>query len=62
MSVNNAYKVVEAPDNIIVYELPEETEQVEIDGKTFYEYDSTLYKVVTTPEGKGFKVVGNLED
>lgn len=62
VSVNNGYKVVEAPDNIIVYELPEEAEQVEIDGKTFYEYDAKLYKVVTTPDGKGFKVVGDLEE
>ncbi|MDY8134310.1 DUF6515 family protein [Aquimarina sp. 2201CG5-10] len=59
---NNGYKTIEAPENIIVHELPEDAEQLEIDGKNYFEYGSTLYKVVTTPEGKAFKVVGNLEE
>ncbi len=58
----NEYEVVEAPEDIIVYTLPEDTEEVEIDGKIYYESYGTLYKVVVTPEGKAFKVVGELED
>ncbi|WP_196892037.1 DUF6515 family protein [Aureivirga marina] len=54
------YKVVDAPKEAVIFELPEEAEQVSIDGKNYYEYDGKLYKVVTTPEGKGFKVVGDL--
>ncbi|WP_196889188.1 DUF6515 family protein [Aureivirga sp. CE67] len=57
---NKEYKVVEAPEDVVVYELPEEAEQVTIDGKNYYEYNGKLYKVVTKPEGKAFKVVGYL--
>ena len=56
------YETVEAPTDAVVHTLPEDTEEVEIDGKTFYEYNGILYKVVTTPEGKAFKVTGKLED
>lgn len=62
VEVSGSYKTVEAPENIVVSELPEEAEQVDIDGKMYYEYSETLYKVVTTPEGKAFKAVGNLKD
>lgn len=62
IQVSNGYKIVEAPENITVPELPEEAEQVDIDGKSYYEYNNTLYKTITTPEGKQFKVVGGLED
>ena len=61
IKVGSSYKVVEAPNDIMVYELPEEAEQVVIDEKTYYEYNNKLYKIVITPEGKAFKVVGDLE-
>lgn len=55
------YEVVEAPVDAIVYSLPEETEKVYINGKKYYESYGVLYKVVTTPDGKAFKVVGELD-
>ncbi len=56
------YQVVKAPDDAVVKTLPEDVEEVEIDGKKYYQYDQTLYKVVVTPDGKAFKVVGQLEE
>ncbi|WP_459212381.1 DUF6515 family protein [Aquimarina rhabdastrellae] len=58
----NEYERVEAPQEALVYILPEDTEEVVIDGKTYYESNDTLYKVVLTPDGKAFKVVGILEE
>lgn len=56
------YEVIEAPQDAIVYTLPEDTEEVIIDGKTYFESNSVLYKVVVTPEGKAFQVVSVIED
>lgn len=58
----NEYIVVDAPRDAIVYTLPEDAEKVYIDGKKYYESYGILYKVVTTPDGKAFKVVGEIED
>ncbi len=57
----SAYQVVEAPDEVIVTSLPEETELVTIDDKTYYIYGGNVYSVVYTPDGKVFKLTGNLE-
>ncbi|NLP58650.1 DUF6515 family protein [Lutibacter sp. B1] len=58
----NEYEVVSPPKDITVEFLPEEAQIVEIDGKQYYEYAGTLYKVVITPKGKAFKVVGQLDE
>ncbi len=57
----NEYEVVEAPDEVVVKTLPEETSQVTIDGKEYYVYDSQIYSVVLTPDGKAFKLTGTLD-
>ncbi len=62
IKVKKEYEVVEAPKDIIVYSLPEEAEEIMIDGKRYFIYDNILYTIVHTPEGKGFKVTGKLED
>ncbi|WP_157809627.1 DUF6515 family protein [Ulvibacter sp. MAR_2010_11] len=46
----------------VVYTLPEVTEEITTDGKVYYESNGTLYKVVVTPEGKGFKAVSIIEN
>jgi len=56
------YQIVEPPLNAIVYELPAEAEKVKIDAETFYQYNETLYAKVKTVGGKGYKVVGNIEE
>ena len=56
------YEIVEAPQDAIVYILPEDAEELSIDGERYFESYGTLYKVVTTPDGKAFKVSGQLED
>ena len=55
------YGVVKAPTSAIVYELPEEATEVTVNGKKLYEYNHVLYKVITTPQGKAFKVVNYVE-
>lgn len=61
VTVNGGYEVVQPPLDSVVYELPEDAEALTIEGSNYYAYGGTLYKVVTTPEGKAFKVVGDLE-
>ncbi len=58
---NNGYEVVEAPDDIIVSTLPEEAEQITVDGKEYYLYNGNLYSIVITPDGKAFKMSGQIE-
>lgn len=56
------YKIVEPPLNAVVYELPNEAEKVKIDNETYYQYNETLYKKIKTVGGKGYKVVGKIEE
>jgi hypothetical protein len=41
-----AYEVVEPPDDALVPEIPEDAEKVVINGKVYYRYGDTLYKPV----------------
>ncbi len=57
------YEVVDSPQDIVVSYLPEEAEEIVIDGTRYFIYDTTIYSVVVDPDGnKGFKVVAELED
>lgn len=56
------YEVVDPPKDAIVSTLPEDAEIVDIEGRSLYLYGGTFYKVVTTPEGKAFQVVGSIDD
>lgn len=51
------YVVEDAPADTIVYELPEDAVEVEIDGVTYYKYDDTLYKPVYVNGDLAYKVV-----
>jgi len=55
------YIVAEPPVGAIVSKIPKEVAEVEIDGKTYYEYNGILYKPVKV-EGKAYEVVGQVED
>lgn len=57
------YETVKDPQtqDAVVFTLPEDAEELTIDGKVFYASNGTLYKVVVTPEGKGFKAVSIIE-
>ncbi|SDB50713.1 hypothetical protein SAMN03097699_1787 [Flavobacteriaceae bacterium MAR_2010_188] len=57
------YETVKDPQaqDAVVFTLPEDTEEITIDGKVYHASNGTLYKVVVTPEGKGFKAVSIIE-
>lgn len=60
---DNEYEVIEPSTGAMVPDLPEDlTEEVTIDGKTYYEYDNYLYKLVQTKEGPMYEVVSKLDD
>lgn len=56
------FVVVTPPKEAVLDTLPEGAQQVEINGNSYYEYGGTLYKVVLVPDGKAFKVVGDLDE
>lgn len=59
----NDYEVIEPSTGAMVPDLPEDlTEEVTIDGKTYYEYDNYLYKLVQTKDGPMYEVVSKLDD
>ncbi|MFI3319424.1 MAG: DUF6515 family protein [Rikenellaceae bacterium] len=55
------YEVVAPPQDIIVSTLPEEADQITMDGKSYYLYDGYIYSIVNTPDGKAFKLTGQLD-
>lgn len=55
------YEVVDAPQDIIVYTLPAEAELIVIEGEKYYVYNGIIYSIVLTPEGKAFKMSGEIE-
>ncbi|MFI3317680.1 MAG: DUF6515 family protein [Rikenellaceae bacterium] len=60
---NNEYVVVEPQAGMVVPELPEaNVNTVEINGKTYYEFDTILYKQIPTVDGLQYEVVGSLDD
>lgn len=59
--VDEGYEVVEPEVGTIVYELPTETEKVEIDGLTYYEYANVLYEKVQVDGTRAYEVVGIIE-
>ncbi len=54
------YVVVDAPQDVLVAHLPEDADEITVDGKRYFVYDNIVYSIVTTPDGKRFKVVGDL--
>ena len=51
------YEVVDAPEDAIVYDLPEGYEEVVIDGVKYYKYEDVLYKPVYISGELAYRVV-----
>ena len=56
------YEVIEPPVGTIIYNLPEDAEEVTVDGNPYYEYDGVLYQQVSTDEDKSYEVACLLND
>ena len=52
------YEVTKAPVGVVLNDISEDSEEIVIDGKIFYEYNDVLYKKVINSEGiASYKVV-----
>jgi hypothetical protein len=58
--VSKEYVVADPPVGAIVYTLPSDAAEIEIDGKPFMEYNGIIYKPVNI-EKPGYKVIGKLD-
>ena len=57
------YVVIVPPAGAMVDALPEDFEEFEFDGNTYYKVDDTVYRMTVSEEGKAcFEVLGQLAD
>lgn len=55
------YTVIVPPAGALVDTLPEDYEQIELGGNTYYKVDDTIYRATVSPEGKAcFEVLGQM--
>lgn len=57
---NGQYYVIEAPIGALVTEIPADYEEVEIDGKTYYRVEDTLFGTTVIDGALYFEVIANL--
>lgn len=57
---NGHYYVIEAPIGALVTEIPADYEEVEIDGKTYYRVEDTLFGTTVIDGALYFEVIANL--
>ena len=57
---NGEYYVIEAPIGALVTEIPADYDEIELDGKTYYQVENTLYKTTVIDGALYFEVVCNL--
>ena len=57
---NGQYYVIEAPIGALVTEIPTDYDELELDGKTYYLVEETLYKTTVIDGALYFEVVCNL--
>ena len=57
---NGQYYVIEAPIGALVTEIPADYDEIELDGKTYYLVEDTLYKATVIDGALYFEVVSNL--
>ncbi|MCF0178508.1 MAG: hypothetical protein HUJ90_07760, partial [Bacteroidales bacterium] len=57
---NGQYKVIPAPIGAMVSELPEDYEEVVLNGKLYYQVDQTLFKLSASNGAPYFEVVSNI--
>ena len=57
---NGQYYVIDAPIGALVTEIPADYDEIELDGKTYYQVENTLYKATVIDGALYFEVVCNL--
>ena len=57
---NGQYYVIEAPIGALVTEIPADYVEIELDGRTYYQVEDTLYKATVIDGALYFEVVCNL--
>ncbi len=57
---NGQYYVIEAPIGALVTQIPEDYDEIELDGRTYYLVENTLYKTTVIDGALYFEVVSNL--
>ena len=57
---NGQYYVIEAPIGALVTEIPADYDEIELDGKTYYLVEDTIYKTTVIDGALYFEVVCNL--
>ena len=57
---NGQYYVIEAPIGALVTEIPADYDEIELDGRTYYQVEDTLYKTTVIDGALYFEVVCNL--
>jgi hypothetical protein len=57
---NGQYYVIEAPIGALVTQIPNDYEEIELDGRTYYIVENTLYKTTVIDGALYFEVVSNL--
>ena len=57
---NGQYYVIEAPIGALVTEIPNDYDEIELDGRTYYLVENTLYKTTVIDGALYFEVVSNL--
>ena len=57
---NGQYYVIEAPIGALVTEIPSDYDEIELDGRTYYQGEDTLYKATVIDGALYFEVVCNL--
>ena len=57
---NGQYYVIEAPIGALVTEIPADYDEIELDGRTYYQVEDTLYKATVIDGALYFEVVCNL--
>ena len=57
---NGQYYVIEAPIGALVTQIPADYDEIELDGKTYYLVENTLYKTTVIDGALYFEVVSNL--
>ena len=57
---NGQYYVIEPPIGALVTEIPSDYDEIELDGRTYYQVEDTIYKVTIIDGALYFEVVCNL--
>lgn len=57
---NGEYEVIDAPEGALISRLPEDFEEISLNGRTYYQVEDVLYKVVIVDGYPFFEVVARL--